>query len=116
MARQYGQAPVEVFRLTSGCFTAAGASSGSATSLGYARLVGFFRTDVDIESGSGLLIRQSVDGANWDYVSASDFVEASGAGSAACAVDILGDGIRVDVSNGSTEASAMRYGFWLLPE
>ena len=112
MARTFGQATTEVFNLTSGCFTAAGASSGSANSSGYSQLFGFITTDQTTETGSGLLIRQSVDGGtNWDLVSASDVIAAS----AACAVNIQGNAVRVDISLGATEASALRCGFWLRP-
>lgn len=103
-----------VFQLTSGCFTANGASSGSLICDGYSKLVGFITTDASLVAACGLKLRQSVDGGtNWDYVSASDTVAEGG--SAACSVEIIGDAVRVDVVTGDDEASAMRFGFFLRP-
>lgn len=115
MAKQHPQVPMEVWRLTSGCFTANGASSASMPALGYGTLRGYITTDASLITGSGIALRQSVDGgANWDYVSASDTIGAGA--SAACYVTIIGDAVRVDLTCGDDEASAMRFGFWLWPE
>jgi hypothetical protein len=83
--------------------------------LGYGSLRGYFRTDASLIAGSGIALRQSVDGGvNWDYMSASDTV-AEGA-SVACEMTIIGDAVRIDLTCGDDEASAMRFGFWLWPE
>lgn len=114
MGRTYPQSSKEVFRITSGCFTANGASSGSHVCRGYSQLVGFFRSDASTVAASGLKIRQSVDGGvNWDYVSASDQIAEGG--STACIMNIIGDAVRIDVTLGDDEASSLRMGFWLRP-
>lgn len=115
MGRQFPQVPMEVWRLTSGCFTANAACSASMPALGYGKLRGYMTTDASLIAGSGIALRQSVDGGvNWDYVSASDTV-AAGA-SVACEMTVIGDSVRVDLTCGDDEASAMRFGFWLWPE
>lgn len=114
MGRTNAQASEKVFGLTTGGLIAACNISGSRNCQGYAQLVGYFTTDASTIAGSGLAVRQSVDGGvNWDYVSASDKVGPSG--SVACIVDIIGDAVRVDVTMGADDASNLRFGFWLRP-
>lgn len=114
MSKVHVQSMPLILEHTSGCLAANGSLTGSLISYGYARLVGGFRSDVATETASGLRIEQSFDGgSNWDLVSASDLVGASGI--ATCSVEVLGDAVRVTIRNGATEASALRTTWRLRP-
>lgn len=114
MSKIYAQKFPVVSSCTSGYFAAGASMSASLACNGYAYMTGFIRSDQDMTAGSGLLIRQSIDGGqNWDYVSASDGLSAGG--SAACKVDIYGDVVQVWAKNGATEASGFRMLWQLRP-
>jgi len=114
MSKLYAQKFPVVSSCTSGCFGAAASMSASYVCNGYAYLMGFLRTDQALDSGSGLIVRQSVDGGvNWDYVSASDGIGANA--SAACKIEIIGDAVQVFVRNGATAASSLRMLWQLRP-
>lgn len=113
MTKIYIQKFVDVLS-NSGSVGSALAITGSAYCAGYSALVGFIDTSGSSETGSGLIITQSVDkGANWDYVSASDAL--TNAGSAVYNVGIRGNAVKVSFTAGCSDAAAVRTLFQLRP-
>jgi len=105
-----------IMNFTSGCFPANGASTKTFISAepGFSKIVGFMTTDVALESASGLIIKQSIDGgANYDLVSASDTLGAGA--SVTCLTEVYGNSFEITIKNGATEASALRCLFMLRP-
>jgi hypothetical protein len=114
MAKLYVQNAPVVLEYASGSLAANGASSASLLCAGYSQLRGLFYSDVITETGSGLQISQSMDGgSNFLYTSASDVISACAV--TPCIVDIVGDAIKVDIRNGVTAGSNVRWKFYLLP-
>ena len=116
MSKNQPQQMPKIVNLTSGCFTAAGASTFNFVSAepGFSKIVGFMTTDVALESASGLIIKQSVDGGtNYDLVSASDTLGAGA--SVTCLTEVYGNSFEITIKNGATEASALRCLFMLRP-
>lgn len=113
MSRLYAQAAPTVF-IMSGSMAANASTSGSLASQGYAKLVGAFRSDVALQTGSGIHIQQSFDyGTTYDLTNASNSLGASTL--TACSVDIIGNAVQVTIRNGATAASAIRGLFYLRP-
>ena len=113
MSKLYIQNTPTLFNL-SGSFAAAGSTSGSLGSAGYAKIVGVFRSDVVSETGSGLRIEQSSNGGtNWDIISASCLASACAASS--FSVEVVGNAVRLFWRNGAGAASAARINFFLRP-
>jgi len=76
--------------------------TASARSIGYARIVGVVYADQAGESGSGLLIEQSIDyGINWDYCTGCFVSACDGEG---YSIEIVGDSVRCSYTNGSAIA------------
>lgn len=114
MSKTSVQDTVILLEAVSPCLSAGASIAGSAISDGFAKLIGLFRSDVDTETASGLRIEQSADfGSNWDLVSASDLVAASTI--TACAVDIVGNAVKVTIISGGSAASALRTSWRLYP-
>ncbi len=91
---------------------AAGSISGSALCNGYAQIIGGIKANVILNSPSGLAVEQSFDrGSNWDLVSGSDAIAASIA--TGCVINIVGNAVRVKITNGASDATSLRT-YWQL--
>ena len=77
-----------------------GSISGSLYCNGFSRLVGMLTLTASLQSGSGFQVLQSADsGTNWDLKSACQTLAA---GTSPFSFEILGDAVKVLVSNGSS--------------
>jgi hypothetical protein len=111
--RTYAQSCHSVVNF-SGSLAAAEILSGSQPAQGFAKLVGIAYTDAVSETGSGMLIQQSADqGENWDIISSSNLASASAASS--FSVDVVGNAVKVSLTNGAGTASEVRCNFYLRP-
>ena len=109
------QSTKEVFNSTAS-LAAAGSTSGSFYSEGYARIRGLIVSNASLVAGSGISIRQAISQAAatsgcWDYVTTSNLTACSGS---AFDVTIYGSVVQVFHKTDSA-ASIFRSRWYLLP-
>ena len=113
MSKLYTQNFPEVLKY-SGALAANASVSGSIPCAGYSQLVGYIYSSGSAETGSGLSIKQSVDGGtNWDINSGC--LASATAFTSSCMIDTIGNAFKVRYCNGATTAACVRMLFQMKP-
>ena len=112
MAKIYVQSFKIAWASTASMAAAGCQTSGSFSTLGYARIIGSVISNASFKGGSGFRFSQSLDGGlNYDFH--SDFAPTACSGSA-FSIEVIGDAAKIDAITDSA-ASLFRAGFWLRP-
>jgi len=96
----------------SGSMAAGETISASLRSRGHSRVVGAL---ISSASSAGLNVRQSIDfGVNWDYVTACN-ISACDIDDSAFSIEIIGDSVKVEFTNGADVSASTRTRWTLRP-
>ena len=114
MTKRFVSRTQDVLNVTGYAMTGAACLSASMSTPGFSKFVGGIHSSSStLAAASGVRVYQSIDGGvNWDILSASDALAVGVAQS--YDIDIVGDYIKVVVTNGATAAS-VRSHFYLRP-
>ncbi len=116
--RTYAQAPKTVWDISTATAAAtnlaanASTTSGSFSSIGFARLVGVVYSDASMSSVCGVRVRQSSTSVpNWDYESNFALSASSGSG---FSIEVVGRYGSVELFTGATCAASILRSYWTL--
>ena len=114
MSKTNVQKGLEILSYT-GSLAIGGSISGSVIDYGMSKIIGIVFSDASSMTGSGIIIKQSIDGGeNWDHQSTWD-ISACDVGNSAFELSVIGDAVKIEYRNGSEIASNLRMKWYTRP-